>query len=123
MLHYENEYVQYWLKNKIVHITYKKDVTIDLNGGIQIVKDRLKLHRDEFLPVLCDIRGIKEISKSARDYLANEGSTLVKTVALIIEPPVSELLSEFYLRTSKPLIPTKLFEEIPMALIYLDEFL
>ena len=121
--HFENDYAEYRLKNSIIYITYKKNVRIDLKAGIQIVKDRLLLHKDQPLPVLCDIRGIKEINKSARDYLAIEGSTLVKAVAFIIEPPISEKLSKFYLRTSKPPIPTELFEETSEALIYLSKFM
>ena len=121
--HFENDYAEYRLKDSVMYITYKENVRIDLKAGIQIVKDRLLLHKDEFLPVLCDIRGIKEINKPARDYLANEGSALIKAVAFIVEAPLSEKLSKFYLRTSKPPIPTGLFEETSEAMIYLSKFM
>ena len=51
-----------------------------------------------------------------------EGSTLIKAVAVIVEPPVSEMLSELYIRTSNPPIPTQSFEHMEDALLFLNEF-
>lgn len=118
----KNDYASYSLDNDILYITYSNNVCIDLNAAVQIVKDRLSMHEGQFLSVLCDIRGVKEINKPARDYLAMEGSTLIKAVAFIVEPPVSEVLSIFYLKTSKPPIPTKSFENLDNALEFLETF-
>lgn len=121
--YFENDYTSYRFLDGIMHIIYHHGVSIDLNAAIQIVKDRLFLHEGRALPILCDIRGIKEINKSARAYLAIEGSTLIKAVAVIVDPPVSKMLSEFYIRTSNPPIPTKSFEDMEEALSFLNEFL
>lgn len=121
--YFENDYASYrFLDDGILHIVYHQGVNIDLDAAIQVVKDRLLLQEGQFLPVLCDIRGIKIINKSARAYVAMEGSTLIKAVAVIVEPPVSEMLSELYIRTSNPPIPTQSFEHIEEALIFLDKF-
>lgn len=120
---FENDYTSYRFLDGVLHIIYHQGVSIDLNAAVQIVKDRLSLHEGRALPVVCDIRGIKEINKSARAYLAMEGSTLIKAVAVIVEPPVSEMLSEFYIRTSNPPIPTKSFANMDDALLFLNEFL
>lgn len=121
--YFENDYTSYRFLDGIMHVVYHQGVSVDLNAAVQIVKDRLFLHEGRELPILCDIRGIKEINKSARAYLAMEGSTLIKAVAVIVEPPVSEMLSEFYIRTSNPPIPTKSFENMEDALSFLNEFL
>lgn len=121
--YFENDYTSYRFLDGVLHIIYHQGVSIDLNAAVQIVKDRLFLHEGRDLPILCDIRGIKEINKSSRAYLAIEGSTLIKAVAVIVEPPVSEMLSEFYIRTSNPPIPTKSFENMDDALSFLNEFL
>jgi len=118
----ENEYATYRLMDGILHITYSKDVILDLPSAVYIVKDRLLIHEGRFLPVLCDIRHIKEINKAARTYLSIEGSTLIKAVAFIVESPVSKMLSEFYLRTSKPPIPTRSFNNMSEALSFLNTF-
>jgi hypothetical protein len=121
--YFENDYTSYRFHDGILHIIYHQGVSVDLNAAVQIVKDRLLLHEGRRLPVLCDIRGVKDINKSARAYLAMEGSTLIKAVAVIVEPPVSEMLSEFYIRTSNPPIPTQSFEHMEDALVFLKEFM
>ena len=124
MLNYlKNEYAEYFLKDGIIHITYKNGISINLDAAVKIVEDRLLFQEGEPFPVLCDIRGIREVDKSARDYLAIEGSLLVKAVAFIIEPPMSETLSKFYIRTSNPPIPVELFNDNSGALDFLNRFL
>ncbi|TXD81532.1 hypothetical protein ESY86_17950 [Subsaximicrobium wynnwilliamsii] len=118
----KNAYASYELIDGILHITYAKDVILDLPAALYVVKDRLKMHEGRYFPVLCDIRCIKEINKAARSYLSVEGSTLIKAVAFIVESPVSEMLSEFYLRTSKPPIPNESFNTIESALKFLNQY-
>ncbi|TNJ46077.1 hypothetical protein KFZ70_09155 [Tamlana fucoidanivorans] len=120
--YFENDYTSYRFHDDILHITYHHGVHIDYNAAVGIVKDRLSLHQGQTFPILCDIRGIKTITKKARAYLAVEGSTLIKAVAVIVEPPVSEMLSEFYIRTSKPPIPTKTFTNTEEALLFLKSY-
>lgn len=118
----ENDYAKYDLVDGILHITYRKDVILDLPAAVYIVKERLSIHEGQFLPVLCDIRQIKEINKAARAYFSIEGSTLIKAVAFIVESPVSKMLSKFYLKTSKPPIPTEAFNTKEQALTFLNLF-
>ena len=119
---FENDYATYKLSDGILSIRYHGGVSIDFDAAVQIVKDRLLMQQGERLPVLCDIRGVKEINKSARGYLAAEGSVLIKAAAFIIESPVSEVLSSFYLRTNKPPIPNRSFQSIEEAKSFLNRF-
>tara|TARA_R110000765_G_scaffold217042_2_gene321697 strand:+ start:49 stop:426 length:378 start_codon:yes stop_codon:yes gene_type:complete len=121
--YFENDYTSYRFHDGLLHIIYHQGVSIDLNAAVQIVKDRLILQEGQSFPILCDIRGIREINKSARAYLALEGSTFIEAVAVLVEPPVSEMLSEFYIRTSNPPIPTKSFDSMETALIFLKDFM
>lgn len=120
--HEFNEYADYAIIDDIFHITYKDNIVLNLPAAVQIVKDRLSIQEGRFMPVLCDIRKIKSINKAARGYLSIEGSILVTAVAFIIDSPVSEMLSEFYLKTSKPPIPTRSFNNVQDALLFLKEF-
>ncbi len=118
----ENDYASYKLADGILFVTYNKDVVLDLPAAVYVVKERLLLHEGLPLPVLCDVRQIKEVNKAARSYLSIEGSILVKAVAFIVDSPVTEMLSEFYLRTNKPTIPTKAFNNVDLALKFLDQY-
>lgn len=120
--YFENDYASYKVHEGILYVTYHRDVSIDLEAATQIVKDRLTLHEGRPLPILCDMRGVKEVNKAARAYLAIEGSILIKAVAFIVEPPVTEMLSLFYIRTSAPPIPTKPFKTLEEALVFLTPF-
>ncbi|WP_026451462.1 STAS/SEC14 domain-containing protein [Aequorivita capsosiphonis] len=118
----ENNYASYRLNDNIVYIRYHIQVTIDIEAAVKIVEDRLTLQKGESFPVLCDIRGVKEINKSARDYLALEGSLFVKAVAFIVDNPLSGTMTKFYLKANKPPVPTRAFLTIEEAKVFLDEY-
>ncbi len=119
--HIENIYSELWIKDDILFFSYKDNVTIDLSAAKMIVKDRLYLQQGKVMPVLCDMRGIAEIDKAARDYLALEGSLLIKIVALVVSPPISQLISMFYLKTSAPALTTKVFTNRDDAIAFLKQ--
>ncbi len=119
---FENDYAAFKLQDGVLYVTYHRDVCIDLKAATEVVQDRLSLHEGQSLPVLCDMRGVKEVNKAARAYLAIEGSILIKAVAFIVEPPVTEMLSLFYIRTSAPPIPTKPFKNLEEALVFLEPY-
>ena len=114
----ENDYATYQLVDNILIVTYK-DVSLDLAAATKVVEDRLLIQQGKRYAVLCEIRKVRDINKQARDYLAVEGSVLLKAVAFIAENPVSKIFSKFYLRTSQPTIPYKIFKERDKAIAYL----
>ncbi len=120
---YENEYAQYVLVDHIVHITYKKGVMIDLRAAQMIVKDRFMFQEERAYPILCDIRHLRRVDKPARDYLALEGSLLISAIAFIFEPPVTDAMTQFYLKTNHSKIPTAKFGDKSKAIAYLRSFL
>lgn len=119
----ENNYATYKLEQGVLYIRYHIGITIDLSTAVRIVSDRLKLQAGIAYPALCDIRGVREVNRSARRYLALEGSILTKAVAFIIEYPMTAVLWEFYLRSAKPPIPTQSFVDIDKARKYLMAYL
>ncbi|AUP78705.1 DUF7793 family protein [Flavivirga eckloniae] len=116
----ENEYAKYWIEKNILYFVYKDGLSIDLSIAIKVVEDRLFLQQGEAFLILCDMRGIKSINKSARNYLAVEGSVLIKAVALLINTPLTNAISGFYIKTSNPTIVTKAFTEKEDALKFLN---
>lgn len=118
----ENEYATFHIQDDILHVVYKFRTAINLPIAIRIVEDRLAVQEGLAYRVLCDIRGVSQINKAARDYLAIEGSVLVLATAFIIGPTVTKALSDFYLQINKPPVPSKTFTDLEAAKTYLREF-
>lgn len=120
--YFENQFAEYWLEDGVLFFVYKPGTHMNLEAAKQVVKDRLAVQNGESYPVFCDMRGVRDSDKPARDYLAKEGSSLVRSVAVLTDSPVTKIMLNFYLTISKPLIPTKMFTDRNQALQYLKHF-
>lgn len=120
---YENEYARFWIADSILRFEYKGNTTLDLKVAQMVVTDRIHFQNERSFPVLCDVRGVIETKKAGRDYLAQTGSILTTSVALLVHENVSHMVSLFYLEISKPSVPTKVFTKEAEALDYLKSFL
>jgi len=119
----ENNYALYTLEAGLLYIRYHKNIVINHEAAVRIVADRLRLQNGISYPALCDIRGVEEVDKRGRDYLAREGSILLKAVAFIVGNPMSNIISYFYIKTTKPLIPTEAFHDIYEAKLFLEDYI
>jgi hypothetical protein len=120
--YYENEYAQFWIKEGILFFEYRPNVVIDLTIAHQIVADRIQMQNEKSYPVLCDIRGVVDSDKAARDYLAQSGSVLAKAVSIVTNQSVSLIMTSFYLKICKPSVPTKIFTDDSSALAFLETY-
>jgi hypothetical protein len=120
---FENAYAKCWVEDGILFFVYKEGVTVDLNAAKSIIAERTHFQNKKSYPLITDIRGVSFFAKSARDYFANEGTYLIKCVAVIVGTPVSKLIANFYISASKPVIPTKIFTDKKAALQYVKPFI
>jgi hypothetical protein len=120
--YFESKYAEFWIEEDVLFFIYKPGVVINLDGAKQIVTDRLNVQKGVSYPVFCDMRGIKDSDKPARDYLAKEGSSLVNAVAVLTDSPVTKIMANFYLTISRPIVPTKMFTDKSQALEFLKAF-
>ncbi len=116
--HHENKFAVYLFTKDLMHIIYTAK-SIDLNAAQIIVRDRMMVQEGQSMPVLCDIRELRMVNKQARDFFALEGSLLIKALAFLIAPPITDVLSEFYLNTQRSDIPSKSFTLKSEALHFL----
>jgi hypothetical protein len=119
---FENEYAKFWIEAGIVFFVYKPNTSIDLAAAKKIVEDRINFQQQVDYPIFCDIRSMKNADKAARDFLAKEGSSYTKGVAVIVDSPMTKIIGNFYLGLNKPTSPTKMFTEREDALEYLKQF-
>ena len=120
---YENDYAYFSIKERILYITYKPHVTLNLKVAQLVVADRMRFQNEKAFLVLCDIRGIVHSEKAGRDYLAHTGSLLVNAVALLVHENVLLSMTTFYLQVSRPPVPTQIFTDEVRALAYLESVL
>ena len=120
--YFENEYAHFWIRNSILFFEYKPTVVIELTVAQRIVADRIQIQNEKAYPILCDIRGIVDSDKAARDYLAQSGSVLTKAVSLVGHQSISLIITSFYLKIGKPSVPTKLFTDESAALAFLEAY-
>ena len=118
----ENEYARFCIEKDILFFVYKDGISIDETVAMKVVKDRLLLQQSKAFLILCDMRGVKSINKIARNYLAIEGSALIKAVALLVNNPLTDTISGFYIKTSNPAITTQVFTEREDALEFLNNY-
>lgn len=118
---HENKYAIYLMTEELMHIIYKKDLSIDLKVAQVVVRDRMKLQNGREMPVLCDIRSVRKVNKQARDYLALEGSQWITALAFLIDPPVTDVISSIYVSTHAQSMPTQSFTNKSEALAFLKQ--
>ncbi|WP_269223808.1 hypothetical protein [Flavobacterium sp. IMCC34518] len=120
--YYENEYAQFWITDGILYFKYRPNVVIDLTVAHRIVADRIQMQNEKSYPILCDIRGVVDSDKAARDYLAQSGSVLAKAVGIVTNQSVSFIMTSFYLKICKPSVPTIIFTDESLALAFLETY-
>lgn len=118
----ETRFSRFWVSEGILYFVYKPIVYLDYTTAKTIVRERLLFQRETAYPILCDTSGIADSEKSARDYLANDGSALAKAVAIVDYRKVSKILLRFYLMKNKPSTPTKIFRTKAQAIEFLTPY-
>jgi hypothetical protein len=73
-------------------------------------------------PLLVDAHDAGPQDRAARSEFARRGD-LVLAVALLGATPLSRIVGNFFIAVSKPMAPTKLFDDESSALAWLREFM
>lgn len=77
---------------------------------------------DRKFPLLIDARGIKSITRDARNFFTTNGrQTNTLAFAIIIDSSVSKVVGNFFLGINKPAVPTKLFLDESNAVEWLSK--
>ncbi|MDC8000104.1 hypothetical protein POV26_03580 [Aequorivita todarodis] len=115
----ETAFCRLWIENGLLYVIYKPISYLDEKMAKSIVSSRILFQENEPYPIFCDTRGIMDSSKAARDYLAQEGSTLAKAIAIYDDRDVGGLMLNYYLLRNKPLVPSAIFNDRDLAINFL----
>ncbi len=118
----QNDFAEVWIEKDILHFIYAPIETLNLSKAKQLLKLRLSIQNEKEYPILCDLRNVIQADKDAMDYLAKEGSIQATAVALLVNYPHSTSTAQFYLSTSIPNVPTRVFENRLKALDFLSKY-
>ncbi|MES2285293.1 MAG: hypothetical protein V4547_06350 [Bacteroidota bacterium] len=118
----ENDEVRIELEEKILFAIWKSTF-VDLKIAQQAVAYRLEATDFVPYPMIIDIKSIKSITKSSRDFLASEkGSEGIIAAAFLIDSSLGRILGNFFIQINKPLKPTKIFTDEIMAKKWLAQY-
>lgn len=122
IIHFDNEYMSVGIEDEILFFTYKNGITIDLPIAIGTVAQRLSVQDGKSFPVLCNVEGVRKISRLARIYLSKRGTVLVERIALVSTSKLSTTIAKFYLLVNSRSVRARLFSDENAALQFLRSF-
>lgn len=120
-----NKYITYYLSDQILYASFETGAIIDLFAAKLIFKDRIDAFGETAFPSLVDSRGLKSITKDARDFLSSdEARKGVKATAILVAGYLSSTIANFFLKVNvkKPKVPTRIFSDKQKAINWLQQF-
>lgn len=118
----DGDFAKMWIADEILFFVYKPIDLIDIKRARIIVKQRLEIQNEVAYPVFCDLRGVNNAQKEAREYLAIEGSLMTKAIALLVKDEHAKTILDMYLSTTVVKTPTQVFLEKDRALSFLKAY-
>lgn len=112
----------YWLMdNNILYSKVVEGAKIQLDDALENERARVELLGGKVVPIIIDIRGIKEISYEARKHSQKSGPTSgIYAAAIMVSSTISKVVGSFAIGLNQPAIPTKLFTDVDKAITWLQ---
>ncbi len=114
-----------WLnENDICYTMVKNDADIQLQDAIENTAAVKEISEGKVYPMLVNLKGIKTISKDARDHFSMQGRTPgVTAIAMLIKSPVSKIIGNFFLGLNRSAVPSRLFTSEEKAIEWLKQYM
>jgi hypothetical protein len=117
----------YWTwmgEDGIARTKVKPEIDITLNHALENTEAVTSLYIDKKFPILIDSRGIKSMSRDAREHFSTRGrDSKTNAFGIVIKSPLSRVVGNFFLGLNKPAVPTRLFDNEHDALEWLKQHL
>ncbi len=116
----------YWTwmgSDGIARTKVKPDSEITLEQAIENGKAVTSLFIDKKFPILIDSRGIRSMTREAREQFSLNGrESKTSAFGIIIKSPLSRVLGNFFMGVNKPTVPTRLFDNEDDAIQWLKNY-
>lgn len=118
----DNEHQKIILENGIVLQIFKMSY-LDLKTTQILTEDRVKSFGEKSYPLLSNIRSVKHSSRKARAFFASEkGCENIVAAALLVDSTFGSMISNFFVKVTNPIIPTKAFSNEIEAKKWLTQY-
>jgi hypothetical protein len=105
---------------RFLRVSSKPDTEIELADARFDFEEAAKLVDYKKLPVLADTSNVSNSSKEVRDFYASkEMAENISAMAVIVSSLSTRIVGNFFINTSKPHFPTKLFTNEAAAITWL----
>lgn len=95
----------------IVRTKIKSGSEVSVNEAKENSDAVNSLYTGQKFPLMIDSRGIKSMTRDARNQFSTKGrETHTKAFAIIIDSSLSRVIGNFFMGINKPAVPTRLFE-------------
>lgn len=114
-----------WMgEDGICRTKVKEGSEIVLEDAVDNTAVVTSFYKDKKFPIMIDARGIKSMSREARNHFSARGrDSKTNAFGIIVKSPISRVVGNFFLGISKPSVPTKLFETEDEAKAWLKNFI
>lgn len=114
-----------WMgEDGICRTKVKEGSEIVLEDAVDNTAVVTSFYKDKKFPIMIDARGIKSMSREARNHFSARGrDSKTNSFGIIVKSPISRVVGNFFLGISKPSVPTKLFETEDEAKAWLKNFI
>lgn len=110
-----------WLRpDGVVQLVWGPGAVLRLEDAVAAIDAMTKFTDGRKSPLLVDTRDLGWQDRAARMEFVRRGE-LVSAVALLVSTPLSRMMGNFFLAVSKPMAPTRLFDDEAAAVAWLKE--
>lgn len=107
-----------------LRVSSKPNCEIELTDAQHDFNEAAKLTNNTKVPVLADSRNYTEHTKEVRDFYASkEMAKSITAMAVLVDSLPTRIIGNFFIMTSRPHFPTKLFTKEDVAIAWLKEIL
>ena len=119
----ETPYVKIWKAENMLFCVFANKLDMDIEIAKHCVQARIKFSEGVSYPCLIDMKGMRSVTKAAREYMAKEGAMHMKAGALLIGSTLTKTIGNIFLMINKPEVPAKLFTDEKEAKEWLKQYI
>ena len=106
-----NDFVKFYMKDEIMQSYFLREVEMDLQTIVEFINFRHAFSKDEKQYWMHDLKGLKTMTKEAKDYAAIYGEEFLHAGAIIVHTHLQKFLINTFIAVKKPKVNTRVFTD------------